>query len=386
MAWLYQRPDSGRWWIGYRHNGVQVLKSTGHEDKGKAEIELAKVEAMLAAQRAGTLTFEVFQAITGRTLPRMTVEAALKDWLSEATGATAERTRYMYQKVADDIRKHFHVTDQGPLVSDLTREQLQEFLTQKRATVAASTANLERKILAVFFRRCKATGAIRDNPMEGVKAFKTPREETRRRRPFTATELPKLYQHAPDDFWRYMVLAGFYTGLRIGDLVTMPIGAVDFQTRTINVLTRKTGTPMHIPIAPPLYRMLVKLKARRTRAKETDAFWPTQAKRYEEQGSGWLGQLFHDLLLVPAGLAHARPRGGHRRRTDQRRINDVSFHCFRHSYVSTLAALGQNQQTVKALAGHATDAINDIYTKVPGEVLTQAVALLPDITTKQVSK
>ena len=73
MAWLYQRPDSGRWWIGYRHNGVQVLKSTGLEDKKKAEIELAKVQAMLAANRAGTLTLEVFQAITGRTLPTMTL-------------------------------------------------------------------------------------------------------------------------------------------------------------------------------------------------------------------------------------------------------------------------------------------------------------------------
>ena len=50
MAWLYQRPDSDRWWIGYRQNGVQVLKSTGQTDKAAAQRELDRTEAMLAAR------------------------------------------------------------------------------------------------------------------------------------------------------------------------------------------------------------------------------------------------------------------------------------------------------------------------------------------------
>lgn len=382
MAWLYQRPDSGRWWIGYRHNGVQVLKSTGQCDKKAAEAQLAKAETMLAAQRAGALTAELYQAISGRTLSAATLKVALEDWIQEATASTSGNTVLIYQALADALARHFHVTDLGPLVSDLTREQVQGFLNERRAKVSASTANLRRKCLSVFFRRCKAAGTIRDNPMDGIKTFKAGREEKRIRRPFTVPELSLLYQHAPDDFWRFMVLGGFFTGLRLGDLATMPFGAVDFKSQTINTIARKTGATLHIPIAPPLYAMFKELRAQRKDAEPTDPLWPEQAKRYEEKGSSGFGEQFFNLL-VKAGIAKARAKRGTKDQTDRRRVNEVSFHCLRHSYVSTLAALGQNQQIVKALAGHSGDQINDLYTKLPAEVLKPAIALLPDITKQE---
>jgi integrase len=379
MSWLYQRPDSGRWWLGYRQNGVQVRKCTGHTSKEEAKKFQDKIDAMLAAQRAGVLTVELFQAISGKSLPTMTVHAALEDWLGEAAGATAKRTSEKYQAFAEAFKKQFNVTKKGPLVADLTREQLQEFLTQKRATVSAGTANMSRKCMAIFFRRCKNIGAIRDNPVEGIKPFKPSKEEKRKRRAFSVTELGDLYKQAPDDFWRYMVLGGFFTGLRLGDLATMPFGAIDWRTKTINITIQKTGEPAHIPIAPTLYTFLLTLK--RKDAKPTDSIWPEHADRYERTGSGWFSQRFYDLLLVKAGLVKVRPhRKGTKKHSDKRQVNDVSFHCFRHSYVSTLAALGHNQQVVKALAGHSDDSINDLYTHVPPEILRGAVGLLPDIT------
>ena len=90
-------------------------------------------------------------------------------------------------------------------------------------------------------------------------------------------------------------------------------------------------------------------------------------------------------MLVKAGIAGVRSHeSGGKSKADKRRVNEVSFHCLRHSYVSTLASLGQNQQIVKALSGHSSDEINDLYTKLPAEVLKPAIALLPDITKKVV--
>ena len=379
MAWIYKRKDSDRFWMGYRQNGAQVLESTGQTDKVEAQKVLEKIKAMLALERAQALTVDVFQQISGRKLPTATLKAALESWTNEARGSAGPRTVEKYQALADSMIKHFRANEQGPLVSNMTREELQEFLNAKRATVSASTANMSRKCLSVFFRRCKTTGATRENPMEGIKAFKPSREEKRVRRPFSQVELAGLYQQAPDDFWRYMVLAGFFTGLRLGDLVTIPFGAIDFKKRTINLLSRKTDTQMRIPIADPLFAILSKLK--RNGVKPTDPVWPEHAARYEASGAGWFSQRFYDLLLVKAGLVTVRPhRSSTRAKTDKRVVNEVSFHCFRLSYVSTLAALGHNQQIVKALAGHSSDEINDLYTKVPPAVLKDAVALLPDIT------
>ena len=381
MAWIYQREDSGRWWVGYRHNGKQILESTGQTDKAEAKKVLDKIEAMLALERAQALTVDVFQQISGRTLPTMTLKAALDSWLKETGASAGPRTVEKYRVLSEELIKFFRATDLGPVVSNITREQLQQFLNEKLTIVSAATVNMRRKCLSVFFRRCKAIGASNENPMEGIKMFKASREEKRIRRPFNHVELVKLYQQAPDDFWRYMVLAGYFTGLRLGDLVMMPIGAVDMKRKAINLFSRKTGTQMHIPIAPPLYAMLVKILAGRKGAKPTDPIWPIHSKRYEESGSGWFGQRFYDLLLVKAGLSSVRPhRSSTKPRTDKRKVNEISFHCFRHSYVSTLAALGHNQQIVKALAGHSGDEVNDLYTKVPVEILKNAIALLPDIT------
>ena len=192
MAWLYQRPDSGRWWIGYRHNGVQVLKSTGQNDKRAAEVELAKVETMLAAQRAGALTAELYIAISGRTLSAATLKAALEQWIEETAASANGNTLKIYQALADALTKHFHVTDDRPLVSDLTRQQIQGFLNGRRVKVSSSAANLTRKCLSAFFRRCKATGTLRDNPMDSIKSFKPGREDVKVGCPFTLAEIGSL--------------------------------------------------------------------------------------------------------------------------------------------------------------------------------------------------
>lgn len=381
MAWLYQRAECKRWWIGYRVNGKQVLKSTRTRDKSEAEKQLAKLNLLMGAQESGVLSLDLYQTITGKVLPLAPLKTALDDWLREARGATSPRTAEKYAALAKDMEAHFHATERGPLAADITREHLLEYLNIKRETTSAANANNIRKCLAVFFRRCKVNNLIRDNPMEGLKPFKQSLEERRIRRPFTTAEVSLLYRTAPDEFWRYMVLAGFFTGLRLGDLATMPVGAIDLKRGIINLLTRKTGATLHIPIAAPLRQCLVNRLEQRHEAAPAEPLWSEQAKRYEETGAGWFGQRFYDLLLVKAGLASTRPhRSEGQAKSGRRKVSEISFHCFRHAYVTTLASLGQNQQVVKALAGHSSDEINDLYTKVPLEALKQAVALLPDVT------
>jgi len=382
MAWLFKhKGKSKKWWLGYRLHGQQFLRSTGYEEREKAEQELARVKAMLEAQKANALTRDLFHNLTGRTVPEVTLKTALDDWIKEAAGATGPRTVEKYTLLQRDLTDFFKASDRGPMLSDIRREDLQRYLSERRSVVSASTANMARKCLAIFFKRSRTCGFIKDNPVEGIPMFKASREERRIRGPFSFGELGALYRQAPDDFWRYMVLAGFFTGLRLGDLATMPIGAVDFKNRSISILTRKTGATLHIPIAPPLYDLLLRLKAQRKGAPPTTPWWPEQARTYEEQGAGPLSNQFYELLLVQAGLADTRThQKAEKGRAGKRKVNAISFHCFRHSYVSTLAALGQNQQIVKALAGHSSDEVNDLYTKVPVEVLKQAIACLPDIT------
>ena len=381
MPWLFQFKNSAVWWLGYRLHGQQFLRSTGHRDRAKAEQEMDRAKSMIHAHKANALSQDLFQNLTGKAAPNVTLKAALDDWLNEATGAAGPRTVEKYQAISDGLTSFFKANDNGPMLADIATDDLTRFLGEKRATVSAATANLTRKCLAIFFKRSKARGFVRENPVETIKTFKLGHNESRARRPFTIAELGTLYKVAPDDFWRYMVVGGFCTGLRLGDLVTMPLGAVDWKSKCIRITTRKTGKPITIPITPEFLKILKQAKLERGGAGQGDFFWPEHAERYLQSGAGWYSQRFYDLLLVPAGLAKSRPhRPGKKAKSTRRMVNEVSFHCLRHSCVTTHAANRENQQLVKALVGHSSDDVNDLYTTLPLEVLQGAVKALPDIT------
>ncbi len=381
MPWLFKYRNSSVWWIGYRMNGRQILQSTGQRDRDDAQRELQRVNSMIAAHKAKALSQDLFENLTGKKFPKITIKYALEDWLNEATGANKPATVMKYRATGAALMDFFKADDRGPMLADITTAELTRLLGEKRAHVSAVTANALRKCFSIFFKRCKVRDYIRDNPAENIKPFMAGKDEKRSRKPFATEELATLYRVAPDPFWKYAVLAGFTTGLRLGDLVTMPLGAVDWQQRCLRLSVRKTGKSILIPLAPALFKMLKEIAAKRTGAGESEPFWPEHAERYEKSGAGWFSQRFYDLVLVKAGLANTRPhRKGSKKKFERRAVHEYSFHSLRHSCVTSHAANRQNQQLVKALAGHSSDEVNDLYTTLPHEVLAKAVAQLPDIT------
>ena len=381
MPWLFKYKNSAVWWIGYRLHGRQVMRSTGQREREKAEEELQKTNALVAAHKANALHQELFESLTGKTLPTVTLKAALDDWINEAKGANRAATVTKYSATADSLVDFFKANDRGPAVASITATEITRLLGEKRANVSASTANSLRKCISIFFKRCRVRGYIRENPVDVIKPFIAGADEKRIRKAFSRDELATLYRVAPDPFWKYAVLAGFTTGLRLGDLVTMPIGAVDWKQRSLRLLVRKTSKSILIPLSPALFKMLKAIAAKRRGADTSEAFWPEHAARYEKAGAGWFSQRFYDLVLVKAGLAATRPhRKGSKKKFERRAVHEFSFHSLRYSCVTTHAANRQNQQLVKALAGHSSDEVNDLYTTLPMDVLQRAVAQIPDIT------
>lgn len=390
MAWLYQQKGSANWWIGYRANGKQFLRTTGTPDRKKAEKELAKVETMFGAHRAGSLTQELFEILSGKALPKKTLLAEVREWLNECAGTTAKGTLDRYKSVMDDFTEYLEATERGPLLAEIESEQARAYLIQKRTKASAATVNLERKILSAFFLRAVRNGNLKANPMLAVKRFKDDSESARR--PFTATEVKLLFEAAgkPDaergkatpngPFWQYMIVAGFYTGLRMGDLVTLSWRAVDFQKSQIHVIARKTNKPLHIPMAAPLEKVLMCEWTRRGRP-STGHVWPEKAHTYERAGAGGISNEFYEILTA-CGLAVPREnkQAAKSGRGVRREVSPLSFHCLRHSFVTLLKATGASNAVAKELAGHSSDAVNALYTHMPAETLAGAIAQLPEVT------
>ena len=141
---------------------------------------------------------------------------------------------------------------------------------------------------------------------------------------------------------------------------------------------------MKIPLRDELRDFLLQLRQKAGVVRPSDPVWPEEFKRYSEKGAGMFSNEFYDEVLLPAGLVASRPKhppkdlnGTKRVRTQARKVNELSFHCLRHTFVSLLKLTGGSQAIAKELAGHSSDAVSDLYTHVPEEALSKAINQLP---------
>ena len=381
MAWLYERSNSDYWWLGWRTpDGKLHAKSTKCRSKADAQRQLAAVDTLSSAKASGASLDAVYQSMSQRSRPRVTVKAALVSWMTECESSTTPETMARYRTVADGFATFLGAGDKGPMVEEVTPEQIRQFLNQRRAARSGSTLNLERKILSMFFLREIGEEHLSANPCAAVKASKLSRAEKGRKRAFTLTELRTIFAKCPDDFWRYLVLAGFYTGQRMGDLICLTWGAVDLQENVLRLTQGKTGRAVQVPLRPALRSMLAALRTSAGKVKPGEAIWPEHAERYERSGSGGFGNQFYDLLTI-CGLVPARSHRAKAKAGGPRTVSPISFHSLRHTFVTLLKATGGTQAVAKELAGHHSDAISDLYTHTDTATLAKAIAALPEVAT-----
>src|SRR5437764_534467 len=115
MAWLYQRDDSAKWWVGYRVNGRQFLRSTGTEDRAQAERELAKLEAVNQAHKAGSLTDEFIRLLTNTHSTAETLRGFVVQWLAECKDLS-HHTLTKYRDGLEEFCNHVNANDSAPLL------------------------------------------------------------------------------------------------------------------------------------------------------------------------------------------------------------------------------------------------------------------------------
>lgn len=381
MPWKYQRGRT--WWIGYRLNGRQVLRSTGSADEAVADKEIARLNSMREAHKAGSLSEEFFRLLTQKQFGGDSLRAYVDQWLKECKDLSPV-TLKRYRDEIDGFCEYLNATEDRPLLRDVDTRTIAAYLRKRKAETSTATAKVIRKILSAFFGYAVDNQALPTNPVPSSKSLKLTVRDGRngtKRRAFTLKELRLLFEKAPDDFWRYMLLAGFYCGQRMGDLICLPWGAVDFEQDRIHMTTSKTGRALHIPLRPELRQFLLTLKKKAGTVKPGNPIWPEQAKRYQERGAAGFSNEFYEDVLLPAGLVPPRTHKAKKQgRAGARAVNSVSFHSLRHTFVSLLKLSGGSQAVAKELAGHSSDAVSDLYTHVPEEALAKAIKQLPEVT------
>ncbi|HEX4119324.1 MAG TPA: tyrosine-type recombinase/integrase [Verrucomicrobiae bacterium] len=301
----------------------------------------------------------------------------LTAWLAESQVDTTPATIAKYRQVITEFTAAVNADSLPMRIDDVASEQITQFLADKTARSSRETAQGFRKILRSIFIKAQDMGYVTHNPVPKAGRRRGSKAEKNRKRPFTLSEIGDLAARATP-FWRFMIIAGFFTGQRMGDLVTLKGSNVHLEENLIYLTSRKTGRRVKVPMAKPLRVLLQSIWPKG----DDDHFWPDQAAKYLAVGSSPFSQEFYALLTSVGLVAERGPKHKSKKvgRNARRSSTELGYHNLRHTFVTQIKMAGAPDSVARELAGHSSDLISTHYTHLPIESLEKAILALPEVT------
>jgi integrase/recombinase XerC/integrase/recombinase XerD len=229
------------------------------------------------------------------------------------------------------------------------------------SSAGAAPATVARKLAAIrglydFLVRGEHVG---QNPADLVAS---PKREQKLPRVLSAEQVQGLLERIPartplELRDRAMLELAYSCGLRCEEIVSLDVGALDYESEQLRVLG-KGGRERLLPVGEPARRAL---------------------ERYEAKGR-------HVLAGEPAEKALFLSKSGRRLSNSDvtRRLNlwikqaelrsGVSPHSLRHSFATHLLEGGADLRTIQELLGHSSISTTQIYTRIDASRLRDAYA------------
>jgi integrase/recombinase XerD len=153
---------------------------------------------------------------------------------------------------------------------------------------------------------------------------------------------------------RAMLETLYATGLRVTELVGLPLPAVSLDMGVVRVMgkgSKERLVPLGDEAADWIKRYLAEARPALLNGRTSDALFVTQ------RGSGMTRQMFWHLIK-----RHAKQAGI---------LADLSPHTLRHAFATHLLNHGADLRVVQMLLGHADISTTQIYTHVARERLKE---------------
>lgn len=378
--------EKKNWYASYYGpEGTRCFKSTGTPDKKLAfQIALQFEEAAkqarqerLTMKRVRDTLSSIYASVHGEELPSDETGEFLTQWLERKTSELTESTVSAYKQTVEGFLDFIGPRKTKPLDS-ITRAIITNFRDSLLKRVAPATARKQVVILRAAFNDAIREGRMRENPADGIKVRKS---KGTARQPFTDEQVILLLAEASQE-WQGIILTGYYTGARLGDIASLDWDNIDLQAMEIRFAATKTGQAMKLPIPKQLHKHLTALPSYDTGG----PVFPEANAVYQRAGTSSLSNQFRQIM-VDAKLAkkktHQKTGDG---RDARRKVNKLTFHSLRHTFVSNLKNSGSGDSIARELAGHSSDAVSRVYTHSDPKALRKAVNKLPKLNVPETGK
>lgn len=252
-------------------------------------------------------------------------------------------------------------------VSEVDEDTARAFMRDVKKRSSPKTFNDYRALLAMVWGVLdKEAGLDGFNPWKGIAKLD---KDTHVRRELTVEELARVVAPLAGEM-RVLFAIGIYTGLRLGDCVTLDWGAVDLVRGFIQWKPHKTkrhDTIVRIPLFPALASIFARTPARR----RSGPVLPGLAEEYRTRKTHFMEAVRRAFVEAEIETRGTRDNG--------RAAVDVGFHSLRHTFVSLCANAGVPLAVVQSIVGHTNAAMTTHYFHVSDDALRGAVAALPDV-------
>ena len=225
----------------------------------------------------------------------------------------------------------------------------------------AAPATVARKLAAVrgLFDFLVRTERVGQNPADLVSS---PKREEKLPRVLTVEQVRELLERIPartplELRDRAMLELAYSCGLRCEEIVSLDVGALDYETEQLRVLGKGSKERM-LPVGEPARRAVQRYSERSRHALSADP--REQALFLSKSGR----RLSNSDVTRRLGLwvREAALAGG------------VSPHSLRHSFATHLLEGGADLRTIQELLGHASISTTQVYTRVDAARLRDAYA------------
>jgi integrase len=330
------------WYVSYWVDGKQYQKSSHSTDISDAK----KLRDQILGRK-------VRGEIGDTTIQKITCEELLDDLLEHARSNAKASTAKVWQLVVDSNLRpffgHFKATR-------ITTEKLKEY-RRKRVAEGRSeaTCNRELSLLRIAFnlgRKCTPPKIL------NLPYFPMVAETNARQGFLTDAEYVKLRDALPE-YLRPLFVTAYFTGIRLGELLSIEWEQVDWEQEFITLYAdeTKSGHTRAVPIFEGDMKTLL--------------LWA-------QQNADGCPRVFHR-----DGLPIKEFRGAWKAARKSAGVPDLKFHDLRRTAVRNMRRMGVSQVVRMRISGHRTDSMERRYNIVDIEDLKSAKELMRGLTPKE---
>jgi integrase len=258
-----------------------------------------------------------------------------------------ENTLYAKKRAVKALTKHL-----GRYKIDrITKFIIEKYRLDRKNedSVKDATLNLDVNILSNICKRAIDEGIIDKNPCSEIKRY---RIEQKRDRILTGDEIANIFDKLKGKD-RLMVLIGLFGGLRLGEMLGLRKGDIDFGKNVMTFVQSKTGKLINVPISN---------------------FFAQELKEYKENCTDeylFEGDEINHSLVVKYSYHF-------KKLFKNLGIDCFTYHNLRHCFSTFQSDSGSDAFTTQSLLGHSSLSMTARYTHKQIEAKRNAIEGMTD--------